>query len=175
MEKNKAFTLIELLVVIAIIGLLSSVIMASLNSARKKGRDARRLQDIQAIQKALELYYDDNGYYPNIGWSDAQYYSSSWNTLASRLSPYLNTLPKDPLNQRITDIIDSYTYSYYSSGYRKSGQTNQQWYMIVFRLENGNTRIEGSDGVKACNGTNFNYGNSRGNSKIITVGGNCID
>jgi type II secretory pathway pseudopilin PulG len=49
--------LIELLVVIAIIGLLSSVVLASLNGARLKGRDARRLADLKQLQVALELYY----------------------------------------------------------------------------------------------------------------------
>ncbi len=70
MIKNKkrggigGFTLIELLVVIAIIGILSSIVLASLNSARKKGRDARRVADIKQIQLALEMYFDDNGSYP---------------------------------------------------------------------------------------------------------------
>lgn len=66
---NKGFTLIELLVVIAIIGLLSSVVLASLNSARAKGRDARRVSDLQEISKALEFYYDKYGYYPTYGVS----------------------------------------------------------------------------------------------------------
>ncbi len=62
---NKGFTLIELLVVIAIIGILSSVVLASLNSARQKARDARRIADIKQIQLALELYADSNsGSYP---------------------------------------------------------------------------------------------------------------
>ena len=52
------FTLIELLVVIAIIGVLASIVLASLNSARQKSRDARRIADIKQIQLALELYYD---------------------------------------------------------------------------------------------------------------------
>ena len=61
---KRGFTLIELLVVIAIIGILSSIVLASLNSARQKGRDARRVSDIKQLQLALELYYDSNSAYP---------------------------------------------------------------------------------------------------------------
>ncbi len=64
---TRGFTLIELLVVIAIIGILSSVVVASLNGARKKARDARRVDDVKQIQLALDLYFDSasgNGKYP---------------------------------------------------------------------------------------------------------------
>ena len=54
-RKERGFTLIELLVVIAIIGMLSSVILASLNSARKKGRDSRRLQDLRQIANSVAI------------------------------------------------------------------------------------------------------------------------
>ena len=64
-KKNRGFTLIELLVVIAIIGILASVVLASLNSARKKSRDARRVADIKQIQLALELYFDSHSSYPD--------------------------------------------------------------------------------------------------------------
>jgi len=53
--RSRGFTLIELLVVIAIIGLLASIILASLNTARQKGRDSRRLADLKEIANALEL------------------------------------------------------------------------------------------------------------------------
>ncbi len=50
---TRGFTLIELLVVIAIIGLLASIILASLNTAQQKGRDARRVSDLQEIGQAI--------------------------------------------------------------------------------------------------------------------------
>ncbi|MBI3573845.1 prepilin-type N-terminal cleavage/methylation domain-containing protein [Candidatus Kaiserbacteria bacterium] len=61
---KRGFTLIELLVVIAIIGILSSVVLASLNTARLKSRDVRRVADIKQLQLALALYYDSNSAYP---------------------------------------------------------------------------------------------------------------
>jgi len=63
---NKGFTLIELLVVIAIIAILSTVVMAGLNSARSKARDAKRLSDIKQIQAALELCFDNGLGYPGV-------------------------------------------------------------------------------------------------------------
>lgn len=66
-KKNKGFTLIELLVVIAIIAILSTVVMAGLNSARAKSRDAKRIADIKSLQKALDLYSDTCGGYPMLG------------------------------------------------------------------------------------------------------------
>jgi len=82
-QRDRGFTLIELLVVIAIIGILSSVVLASLNSARKKGRDARRISDIKQLQLALELYYDNNSSeYPD--------------ALASLAPTYISVIPADP-------------------------------------------------------------------------------
>ena len=82
---KRGFTLIELLVVIAIIGILSSIVLASLNSARQKGRDARRIADIKQLQLALELSYDASSKYPTA--IDA----------TSLVTPgYISTIPTDP-------------------------------------------------------------------------------
>lgn len=61
---KKGFTLIELLVVIAIIGVLSTLSIVALNSARARSRDAKRISDVKQLQTALEMYYNDNGAYP---------------------------------------------------------------------------------------------------------------
>ncbi len=58
MNKTKGFTLIELLVVIAIIGILSSVVLASLNTARAKGADAAVKSQLSQIRSQAEIVYD---------------------------------------------------------------------------------------------------------------------
>lgn len=60
LKKNQGFTLIELLVVIAIIGILSSVVLASLNTAREKANQASVQSNLKTIQVQAELYYDEN-------------------------------------------------------------------------------------------------------------------
>ncbi len=105
--KNRGFTLIELLVVIAIIGLLASVVLASLEAAREKARDARRLSDAKQVELALELYYHENGYYPS---------AVSGNPLPTALAPsYMPSIPVDPVN------TGSMTYGY-TAGAPSSGQ-----------------------------------------------------
>ncbi len=64
MMYKRAFTLIELMVVIAIIGILSSIVMVSLGSARAKARDSQRISDLKNLQLTLSEYYNDNNTYP---------------------------------------------------------------------------------------------------------------
>ncbi len=60
---SRGFTLIELLVVIAIIGILASVVLASLNSARDKGADAAITSTVNNVRAQAALYYEDNDNY----------------------------------------------------------------------------------------------------------------
>jgi type II secretion system protein G len=93
MPKSKGFTLIELLVVIAIIGLLASIVLVSLNSARGKARDTKRKADLRQVQTALEMYYSDNNYYPSIGSDNIGY---NWTGLQTLLASYIAKIPDDP-------------------------------------------------------------------------------
>ncbi|MCK9345257.1 MAG: type II secretion system GspH family protein [Candidatus Pacebacteria bacterium] len=60
--KSKGFTLIELLVVIAIIGILASVVMGSLNTARNNAADAAIKSNLTGVRSAASIWYDDNGF-----------------------------------------------------------------------------------------------------------------
>ncbi|MFZ2887010.1 MAG: type II secretion system protein [Minisyncoccia bacterium] len=110
-SESKGFTLIELLVVIAIIGILSSVVLASLGSARQKGRDARRLSDVKQLQLALELWYDANGSeYPDALSSLATTYIASVpvDPGTSQAYPYQNLATGDAACGTATGVCTSY-------------------------------------------------------------------
>lgn len=100
---RKSFTLIELLVVIAIIASLSALFLPNFMAARERARDSQRKSDLRQIQKALELYKQDqvsvafptpdvsatcgSSCFPNSG---SQWINATTNSI------YMNTVPKDP-------------------------------------------------------------------------------
>lgn len=146
---KKGFTLIELLVVIAIIGVLSSVVLASLNSARGKARDARRKQDIVQIQKALELYYDSYGGYPSSACPAVDYKIKNSLALEPKLKQFLSTVATDPIAPG-----DCYNnqYLYISNQYNNCAAGNNALatsYVLYTSLENQSTTNLSNTGVDA--------------------------
>ncbi|HTW96309.1 MAG TPA: prepilin-type N-terminal cleavage/methylation domain-containing protein, partial [Candidatus Methylomirabilis sp.] len=103
---KKGFTLIELLVVIAIIGVLSTLSIVALNSARTKARDAVRLANIKQIQTALELWYNDVSRYP----TSAEVTFNS--PLTSNGITYMALLPTAPTPTDGTCSAAENTYNY---------------------------------------------------------------
>lgn len=92
------FTLIELLVVIAIIGVLASIVLASLNTARRKSRDARRVSDVKQIQLGLELYFDGPGalQYPAASTGATNCTAAIQYGLEVMVPTYMPSIPRDP-------------------------------------------------------------------------------
>jgi len=139
-NNKKGFTLIELLVVIAIIGLLATIVMVSLNTARVKARDTKRKAELKQIAMALEMYA--YGVYPphrpssscggyRNDWATSYCTSANWLTADDNFLKFLATVPRDPLNRLVGDDTpwwDSFTYTYGVS-------TDGQVYDLLTSLE----------------------------------------
>ena len=91
---KQGFTLIELLVVIAIIGILSGIVLTSLNTARQKAKDARVISGTQQSRVTLETVYDGSAY-PGLTGGEA----SSANTPATAFPAGVVTLQTDATAQ----------------------------------------------------------------------------
>ncbi len=174
MKKN-GFTLIELLVVISIIGMLSSIVLSAMNTARAKARDSQRIQSLIQLRNALEMYYSVNGQYPKLhDWGTSgrvaamnQTGEIKWETSDTEFydaivgGKYISSLPQDPSRDGACTGG-----SYLSSGPSNcraeayfTPYSNQQCYILGTNLENP---LNSSHQDSWC-----------GNYQII--GGNCAD
>jgi prepilin-type N-terminal cleavage/methylation domain-containing protein len=91
--KNKGFTLIELLVVISIISLLSTIVLASLNTAREKSKAAALVHNLKQLQLALELYKNDTGKYPYEDVAVGSLFMTTFSGQLDEATPNLESIP----------------------------------------------------------------------------------
>ena len=132
------FTMIDLMTAISIIALISTMGAAAVKRAQEKGRDARRLADLGQIERALALYYNDNGRYPavELAYTGDTTCGSNWCILETALAPYLTHLPRDPKGLQIAFV-------YF---YDADAADNYQTYGLMMVVESaGNFHLTGED------------------------------
>lgn len=157
---NRGFTLIELLVVVAIISLLSSIMLASLQSARIRATQAKTLTEMRQIGHALNLYYTDHGRYP----TGASTFTGTWPQLQSDLRPYMKVPYPDFSSTMDSNGFVTAGYSYYQGGPHvglkrkifnvKSGEykacvTIYDGFYLIASIPGGQTSVTENDGGPA--------------------------
>lgn len=157
-SKTKGFTLIELLVVIAIIGILSSVVLASLNTARAKTRDAKRLSNMHQMQVALELYYDSFGRYPDSDSAGCGGWDSSGTPVGapSFITPLVSNNFLSNLSDPTTNnSCGNYAYYRYAVGGYGCNAAKGRYYVLGVRdMETSANPYPSSPGW-TCSGRNW--------------------
>lgn len=155
---KRGFTLIELLVVIAIIGLLSTIVLVSLNSARAKTRDAKRLIDMKNLVTALYLYYNKNGSFPGntdndcSGWDTGYYGSGDIFINPLQTDKFFSKTPGDPTN---TAQCGGYRYYRYSAGNYGCDSAKGNYFVLgATDMETSGRPYKGSPGW-SCSGRNW--------------------
>lgn len=99
------FTLVELLVVIAIISILTIISLSSFTSAQIKAKDSQRKSDLNSLSKALMMYFNDKGVFPDsISWGSEDGLDDG--VVGPDKVYYIRRIPEDPKN------IDTYIYEY---------------------------------------------------------------
>lgn len=139
MIMRRGFTLIELLVVIAIIGLLSSVVLAALSTARGQANDARRLADMHNLQAALELYNLKHGGYPTSnasgcgGWETTGSDAAGNNFVSALVADgVLPTGMKDP-TPGLENSCGNYAYYRYNASTNGCDSSRGPFYILGIR------------------------------------------
>lgn len=136
MKSSKGFTLIELLVVIAIIGILSSVVLASLNTARAKGSDAAIKSQLAAIRPQAEIVYDTFSAYGTTGFG-----TTGGTTQACTGAATTNLFGTTTISSMITSLINtSGTGNVTCATDVASAGTNPQKWMVAAKLKTDTTQ-----------------------------------
>lgn len=152
-SNNKGFTLIELLVVIAIIGILASVVLLSLSSAKEKAADASVKSNLNSARNSAALYYLAQGAYSYN--STGSYYSGNCLTgnTVFRMTSNSGTEER-AIADRVADAIEVANQSGTAKQCRVSA--DRQTYMITIQLKsNGNYWCVDSSGFSGSIGSSL--------------------
>lgn len=147
---HKGFTLIELLVVIAIIGVLSSVVLASLNTARDKANDTARISSMRALATGLDLYFLANNAYPTVSGGSCGGWLASGSTstfIDALVSAGLTPAVKEP-NASYESTCGNFAYHRYNAGTYGCDAGRGAFYVLGFRTSDtaGSARHAASPG-----------------------------
>lgn len=137
-SSRKGFTLIELLVVISIISLLSSVVLSSLNNARMKARDTKRLSEIRQFVIALDLYLQNFGSYPNSDGAGCGGWDTPGNgTFISSLvtNGYMSRHLTDPVSGKDGNCSNFQYYRYNAGDYGCDSARGAYYVLMITDLE----------------------------------------
>ena len=160
-KRQTGFTIVELLIVIVVIAVLAAITTVAFSGIQQRAKDSKRTNEIAQLSKVLEMYYIDNGAYPDC--SGGKYVPGTafnGNTVAiclAQLVPkYLATLPTDPVNTGL------YQYRY-GFGTKKTGNNtfvsdNSDNYVIGVKLDTSSAPLYSGWGLT---GLNYLVGSSR--------------
>ncbi len=115
-NKQKGFTLMELMISMVILGILAALISGNFISSLKRGRDARRKQDLKELQNALEIYYENNRSYPTSITFGGKFTDGG--------KTYMQKVPSDPQAPDCNYV------------YLKESGTSPSYYYLLATIEN---------------------------------------
>jgi len=150
-NRPNGFTIVELLIVIVVIGILAAITVVAFNGVQERARFAKARSDITTLNKAIQLYYAENGSYPNTtakagctsnwcGWDQA----TGENFIPGLTPKYISVTPQMP-----SENSASNTYLYKSV----DGTSYQ-----LMRYSDGLPAAEQSTGLPMGNFTGVGWG-----------------
>ncbi|QQG50996.1 MAG: type II secretion system protein [Candidatus Saccharibacteria bacterium] len=173
--RTKGFTIVELLIVIVVIAILAAITIVAYNGIQGRARDSQRVQDMNTIIKALEVYKTLNGTYPApvsttgaAGWEVSTTGSAATNFLSALTGTSgVSKVPVDPTNTGVVGDLaparnkENYEYFYYryTAGDNGCNAARGDYYVVGVARMNG--VASGSNSPQSpgfsCTGRDWSY------------------